>query len=127
MKKVLVFIAAFAITFIAFGLDYTPVTEEDANVFSGTLTSTGLVVETPTTATIADAGVLTPTASVYLLSGIDGANDTTNTITVANPTAAGQELTIIVGAASSNLLSLQTLGMLLYRVLGWVTTTTLSP
>jgi len=47
-------------------------------------------------------------APVYILTGTGGANDTTNTITVSNVSAAmvGTKITLVVDASSSNLVTI---------------------
>ena len=45
-------------------------------------------------------------AGVYVISGTGGANDTTNTVTLVAPTVAGQEVTIMVATASTNLITI---------------------
>ena len=47
-------------------------------------------------------------APVYVITGTGGANDTTNTITISNVSAAmvGTKITLIVAAASSNLVTI---------------------
>ena len=118
MKKFIVLVSVVAVAFGAFCIDYTPVSEEaaatisgtqtfsGANTFSGNVTTSALVSETPTSTSLTNGATLTPTASVHILNGIGGANDTTNTVTVANPTASGQKLTLIVNSASTNLITI---------------------
>ena len=65
----------------------------------------GGLVTTPGTASVTNGATLTPTAAVMVVSGIGGANDTTNTITLASATT-GQSLTIVVASTSSNLVSI---------------------
>ena len=69
------------------------------------LTVGGIITDTPTSLDVTNSAVLTATNSVYILNGTGGANDTTNTITVANATN-GQLLTLIVAPASSNLITI---------------------
>jgi hypothetical protein len=89
--------------------DYQPVTGAysstvtAAKTFSGTVTTSGAVVETPTALTVTNGQAITVAAGTYLLSGGGGANDTTNTVTVANGTA-GQKVTFIAAAATTNLI-----------------------
>ena len=49
---------------------------------------------------------VTVSAGVYVVSGTGGANDTTNTVTLAAPTVAGQQVTIMVATASTNLITI---------------------
>ena len=49
---------------------------------------------------------ITVSAGVYILSGIGGANDTTNTVTLVAPTAAGQKVTLIMATGSTNLVTI---------------------
>tara|TARA_R110002126_G_scaffold201837_1_gene349370 strand:+ start:141 stop:611 length:471 start_codon:yes stop_codon:yes gene_type:complete len=49
---------------------------------------------------------ITVSAGVYVISGTGGANDTTNTVTLVAPTVAGQEVTIMVATASTNLITI---------------------
>ena len=79
----------------------------DANfalVESGTIT--------PSTSSLTNGQALTVAGSVYILTGIGGANDTTNTVTLANPTAAGQSVELIVSGSSTNLIGLADSGNL---------------
>lgn len=110
MKKSL--IALFAvIACVALGAGYTPVTEEADSTISGALavsgnvTSSALIIETPTTTSVTNGATVTPTASVHILNGIGGANDSTNTVTLASATN-GQRLTLIVASASTNLITI---------------------
>ena len=123
MKKALVFLTAFVVTFSVFAVDYTPVTEEatatisgtqtfsGANTFTSTVTTSGLVVNSSTATSLTNGAVLTPTAAVHVLTGTGGANDTTNTVTIADATD-GQLLTLIVSATSTNLIGLADSGNL---------------
>lgn len=69
------------------------------------VTTTGINVKTAGTASLTNGATLTPTSSVMILTGIGGANDTTNTVTLANASA-GQELTLIVSGTSTNLITI---------------------
>lgn len=77
------------------------------NKISGTRIATTL-----TTASLTNGQALTVAAPVYILTGTGGANDTTNTITIANPTAAGDVAELIVEGASTNLIGLADSGNL---------------
>ena len=81
---------------------------------SGTLTYTGLgltgttlngdVTYAPTTqATVTNNQAVTLASRYVILTGTGGANDTTNTITLANPGTQGIVRSIVVAAASTNL------------------------
>ena len=59
-----------------------------------------------TALSVTNGQAVTVSAGVYILSGIGGANDTTNTVTLVAPTAAGQKVTLIVATASSNLVTI---------------------
>ena len=61
--------------------------------------------ESITTASLTNGATLTATSDVYIISGIGGANDTTNTVTLANAVN-GQRLTLVVAAASTNLITI---------------------
>lgn len=61
--------------------------------------------EMQTALSVTNGATLTPMSGTYVLNGIGGANDTTNTITLANATT-GQSLRIIVAAASTNLITI---------------------
>ena len=117
MKKALVFLASSAVCWSVFAVAYTPVTEEAAGTFtgaqsfSGSVTTSGLVVNTSTATSVTNGAVLTPTASVHVLTGTGGANDTTNTVTIADAVD-GQLLTLIVSATSTNLIGLADSGNL---------------
>lgn len=63
-------------------------------------------VESATALSVTNGQAVTASASTYILSGIGGANDTTNTITLAAPSAAGKSLTLIVATTSSNLIQI---------------------
>ena len=103
MKKGIIFFVSFAVALVVFGA-YTPVSVEDAN-FTSTLTTSGKVINTSTATSVTNGATLTPTAAIHVLNGIGGADDTTNTITIANATD-GQLLTLIVNSASTNLITI---------------------
>ena len=92
---------------------YTPVKKEDtqATATITALTTTDIIVS-PTAASMTNAQALTVAASAYVITGINGANDTTNAVTLANPTTAGRTVILNVAVASSNLISLADSGNL---------------
>jgi len=59
-----------------------------------------------TALSVTNGQAITVSASVYVISGIGGANDTTNTVTLAAPTAAGQKVTLIAATATTNLITI---------------------
>lgn len=59
-----------------------------------------------TAISVTNTEAVTVSAGVYIVSGIGGANDTTNTITLVAPTVAGQKVTLLVATASSNLITI---------------------
>jgi hypothetical protein len=59
-----------------------------------------------TAVALTNGQAVTVGAGVYIVSGVGGANDTTNTITLAAPTAAGQKVTLIIATASTNLIAI---------------------
>ena len=96
-----------------FKLDSVEVTASAAelNIMEG-VTATAEEINTAadpsagsTTVSVTNGAVFTLSAStpIIRLTGIDGANDTTNTITVATPYPDGVTYTIYVGAGSTNL------------------------
>lgn len=85
--------------------DSGAVTLAGAQVQSGIVTQSGLKVKTPTALSVTNGAVITITAEVMVLTGIGGANDTTNAVTVANAGAIGTEVIFVIDSASSNLVS----------------------
>ena len=59
-----------------------------------------------TALSVTNAQAVTVAAGVYVVSGIGGANNTTNTITLAAPTVAGQKVTLLAATATSNLIAI---------------------
>ena len=59
-----------------------------------------------TALSVTNGQAITVTAGVYIVSGIGGANDTTNTVTLVAPTVAGQKVTFIAATATSNLIAI---------------------
>ena len=84
--------------------------------FTGNLAGdvTGIVKETVTASTPTNGAVITLTAGVNIVSPIGGANDSTNTCTIANVASAdvGKSYTIVLGASATNLLGLADSGNL---------------
>jgi hypothetical protein len=66
----------------------------------------GIIASTALSATNGQSVALA--APVYILTGTGGANDTTNTITISNVSAAmvGAKITLVIDAASSNLITI---------------------
>ncbi len=56
-----------------------------------------------TSLNVTNGQAVTVAAGAYVLNGIGGADNTTNTITLVNPSAAGWNVTFAVAVASSNL------------------------
>jgi len=63
-----------------------------------------------TDGSVTNGATLTPVSSQYLLAGIGGANDTTNTITLGNAVYAGQELLIVLNSTTTNLVQIADTG-----------------
>ena len=59
-----------------------------------------------TALSVTNAQAVTVSAGVYIVSGYGQANDSTNTITLAAPTAAGQKVTLIMATATTNLVTI---------------------
>lgn len=59
-----------------------------------------------TALSVTNGQAVTVGARAYVVSGIGGANNSTNTITLVAPTAAGQTVTFVVATASSNLVTI---------------------
>ena len=107
------YIAITAILLVAIAgavAQYTPVKVEDSvTVAARTLTDLtvgSMYRTTPLAANWTDGSTNTLADSLYLVSGTGGANDTTNTIVLANPTAAGDVVTIIMAATTTNLITI---------------------
>jgi hypothetical protein len=80
-------------------------TTSDISTSAGDLTVTAGDIITPATSgTATNGAVVTLTSRYTLLAGIGGANDTTNTVTIASPGTAGITRTIMVTRASTNLI-----------------------
>ena len=114
MKKFIALMLAVGLVGVGFAADYTPSSEEDSTdsvlavdvTASGDLTVAGIVTLTPTAENWTDGSTNTLAAGAYLISGTGGANDTTNTVVLANPTTAGDTVLIVVDAASTNLITI---------------------
>lgn len=114
MKRIhLILLAAFAVV-TAYAATYSRVSVPtfkpgQARVLNSVIgeieTSVTAAEESITTASLTNGATLTATSDVYVITGIGGANDTTNTITLANATN-GQRLTLIVSATSTNLITI---------------------
>lgn len=68
--------------------------------FDGTFTLSGSALS------VTNGQAVTVGAGCYVLNGIGGANDSTNTITLAAPAAAGQLCYLVVATASTNLITI---------------------
>jgi len=68
--------------------------------FDGTVTLSGSALN------VTNGQAVTVAAGAYILNGIGGANDSTNTITLAAPAAAGQLVYLAVATASTNLITI---------------------
>lgn len=79
---------------------------------TGNVTSSGQSTKTPTSASVTNGQAYTVASDVVILTGIGQANDFTNSITLANPTAVGNEVTILVAGTSTNLIGLADSGNL---------------
>tara|TARA_Y100000310_G_scaffold333780_2_gene412051 strand:+ start:910 stop:1371 length:462 start_codon:yes stop_codon:yes gene_type:complete len=62
------------------------------------------IVGTATAVSVTNGQALTVSAPVYVISGIGGADNSTNTITLVASTIAGKKVTFLVATASSNLI-----------------------
>ena len=98
--------------------DYTPVSAESDTIVSGTKTYSGqlkvsgIKVAVPTSTSLTNGGELTVAAELHVLTGIGQADNFTNIVTIANPTVSGQQVTLVVAAASTNLIGLADSGNL---------------
>jgi len=96
---------------VKIGLFGSPQARVLNNVIGEAETAITVNTQTQTTASLTNGAALTASSSVYVINGIGGANDTTNTITLANATD-GQLLTLIVDSASSNLFTIADSGIM---------------
>ena len=67
---------------------------------------TGDVTMSVTAANWTDGSTNTVAAGTHLISGTGGANDTTNTVVLANPAAAGDLVYIVMAAGTTNLITI---------------------
>jgi len=72
----------------------------DGNLFTSTFTLSATALN------VTNGQAVTVAAGSYVLNGIGGANDSTNTITLSNPERAGQVLVLVIAKASSNLVTI---------------------
>ncbi len=86
-----------------FQIDNVTVTATAAEINAAADTSAGM-----TTASLTNGAALTLSAStpVVVISGIGGANDTTNTITIATPYPVGVEFKLIAASDTTNLIKI---------------------
>jgi len=84
----------------------TTVTATTANATDANIA--GALTCDATSLSVTNAQIVTLTKSVYNLTGIGGADDTTNTVVLANvaPAMVGAKITLIVNSASSNLITI---------------------
>lgn len=82
----------------------------DAN-FAIVEAGSGLKLTAPVALSVTNGQVITLAGSAYVLTGVGGANDATNTVTIANTTA-GAEVKIMVASGSTNLVKLADSGNL---------------
>jgi hypothetical protein len=68
--------------------------------FDGTLTLSGSALN------VTNGQAVTVAAGCYVLNGIGGANDSTNTITLAAPAAAGELVYLVAATATTNLITI---------------------
>lgn len=87
-------------------LQATDLTVADDATITDDVTVGGLIAVTPTAANWTDGSTNSLVEGVYLISGTGGANDTTNTVVLANPAVAGAEVTIIMAAGTTNLITI---------------------
>jgi len=75
------------------------------------ITMTGkMVFPVATGGTVTNGGTLTLSGVINIVSGIGGANNATNTITLANPSALGQLCILMCAKTSTNLLAIAASG-----------------
>jgi len=75
-------------------------THSGAQTFSGTMTLASTALN------VTNGQPVAVSAGSYVLNGIDGTNNATNTITINAPGAAGQLLFLVVATSSSNLVTI---------------------
>lgn len=108
MKKLIVALVAALVAGAVFA-QYTPVTKESAVLGDATATSatvSGFIVATANAASATDGQAVALSGTLTVLTGIGGANDTTNTITLAVPGTVGKVAVIAVSSTSSNLIAI---------------------
>lgn len=88
----LALLVSVALVGVAIAGDFTP--------FNATLP-----VTPAQSASVTNGQAVTVSNGFLILTGIGGANDTTNTVTLSNPGAVGQRLTVAVATASTNLIT----------------------
>ena len=91
---------------IAIDLDVDGTTDLDIVDIDGTFNAAGTFTLAATALNVTNGQAITVAAGTYVLSGTGGANNTTNTITLVAPAAAGQVVTLIMATASSNLVAI---------------------
>ncbi len=65
-----------------------------------------LLNSAPTSLSVTNGQAVTVAKSCYLVSGIGSPNDNTNTVTLVNPSAAGDVVTLIMAAGTTNLVTI---------------------
>ena len=114
MKKYgIMALAALVTVSLGLATDYTPTSKESATTYSGaktfnTLITDGTVTFTGTAQNVTNGQAVTVAEGAYVLNGIGGADDSTNTITIAAPGtgAAGRLVVLMVATASTNLITI---------------------
>lgn len=92
---------------------------DDATIRGGVTVSEDVVLGV-TSMNVTNLATVTLSNSVFILTGTGGANDTTNTITLANATQSGQFVTIMAGAATTNLIGIADSGLVRCLNGNWV-------
>jgi len=88
------------------GMDIAGTSDLDVVDIDGTFNAAGTFTLEATALNVTNGQAITVAAGTYVLSGTGGANNTTNTITLVAPAAAGQLVTLIMATASSNLVAI---------------------
>lgn len=73
---------------------------------TGAATFAGNMTITPTSLTVTNGQVITVGAGSYVIDSVGGADDSTNTVTVTAPAAAGQLVILAMATATTNLLTI---------------------
>lgn len=81
------------------------VASDDVSVLDD-ITVAGFIVAAGKLQNVTNGEAVTVVASFHELNGIGGANDTTNTVSLAAPTVGGRLLTLSVASASTNLITI---------------------